>query len=175
LGAPTRLSRAFRFIGGGGQVPFAPFLVELRRDRRAASRRRGRRQAGHRTGERQTKRRDKSRATVPASSRTTRTTRCSCSRESLRGTMFGTNSIGTVQRGRNLKATSVPINANTSAVRRASGAKRWRCVARSRSLSARLAAAQRGLHDNRTREIKSKAGERPAFGRHRPRLRVQRR
>ena len=26
MGAPTRLSGPFRFIGGGGQVPFAPSL-----------------------------------------------------------------------------------------------------------------------------------------------------
>lgn len=61
MGTPTRLSGPFRFIGGGGQVPFAPFLAQLRRDRCAVSRRGGRRQAGHRTGERQTTQRDTSR------------------------------------------------------------------------------------------------------------------
>jgi len=42
------------------------------------------------------------------------------------------------------EVTSVNLRANTFTVRRASGAERWRCVARRGSLSARLAREQRG-------------------------------
>jgi len=82
-------------------------------------------------------------------------------RQMPKATMSGTHNIGPGQRGRKLKATSVPINANTSPVGRASGAKRWRCVARRRSLSARLAADSEHSIDNRKRKIGSTAGERP--------------